>query len=87
MAYVPGSHSSHESLPSSDEVPGAQRSHSDCPFVPANVPGEHGVAAVLPVVAKWPGSASVHSLAAARSILLEYDPAGQGSGTLVPAGQ
>ena len=51
------------------------------------LPSRHGVCFVEPVVAKWPGEASVHSLAAARSVAFEYDPAGQGRGTLVPFGQ
>ena len=34
-------------------------------------PLAHGVCCVEPVVAKWPGVASVHSLAAARLVALE----------------
>ena len=47
----------------------------------------HAVCCVEPVVAKWPGEASVHSLASVRLVAFEYDPAGQGRGTLVPSGQ
>ena len=37
----------------------------------AKLPSAHGVCCVEPVVAKWPGEASVHSPAAVRLVALE----------------
>ena len=37
----------------------------------AKLPSRHAVCSVEPVVAKWPGVASVHSLASVRLVALE----------------
>jgi hypothetical protein len=68
-------------------VPPKQGVHSSCLGASAYDPMAHAVCCVEPAVAKWPGVASVHSLAAVRFVAFEYDPAGQGRGTLVPFGQ
>ena len=69
------------------EEPSAHKSHFSLRVPWAKLPSRHGVCRVEPVVAKWPGEASVHSLTPARLVAFEYDPAGHGMGTLVPSGQ
>ena len=52
-----------------------------------NVPGEHGVFDVEPVLQLEPAGQSVHSDAAARPVLLEKVPAKHGSSADAPSGQ
>ena len=69
-------------------VPPAQGVHSPCLYASVYDPLAHAVCSVEPATAKWPGAASVHSLAAVRFVAFEYDPAEQARGTsAVPLGQ
>ena len=52
-------------------VPAAQGEHSPCLYASVNDPLAHAVCCVEPVVAKWPGEASVHSPAAVRLVAVE----------------
>ena len=52
-------------------VPPEQGVHSPCLVSFVYDPLAHAVCCVEPVVAKWPGEASVHSLAAVRLVALE----------------
>ena len=52
-------------------VPAAQGVHSPCLVSFVYDPLAHAVCCVEPVVEKWPGVASVHSLASARLVAVE----------------
>jgi len=68
-------------------VPPAQGVHASCLGASVNDPLVHAVCCVEPVVAKWPGEASVHSLAAVRSVAVENVPFSHGSGAAAPDSQ
>ena len=53
----------------------------------AIVPAAHGVGEAEPVAHELPAGHGAHSAAAARSVALEYEPAGHGSTALAPSGQ
>ena len=72
--YEPPSHGLHAVSPSlSWYEPPAHGVHLSLTAVDASVyePLAHGACSVEPVVAKWPGEASVHSLAAERLVAVE----------------
>ena len=52
-------------------VPFSHSSQASLRGPAAKLPSRHGVCFVEPVVAKWPGEASVHSLASVRLVALE----------------
>ena len=65
----------------------AQGVHSPCLVSFVYDPLAHAVCCVEPVVAKWPGVASVHSPAAVRLVAVEKVPALHGSGADAPGSQ
>ena len=68
-------------------MPPAQGVHAPCPYASVYDPLAHAVCCVEPVVAKWPGEASVHSPAAVRSVAVEKVPSSHGSGADAPSAQ
>ena len=64
--------------------PAGHAVHCDCVGSGVNVPGEHGVFVVEPVLQLEPGGQSVQSGAAARPVLLEKVPARHGSSADAP---
>ena len=57
------------------------------PSAAAIVPAAHGVGTVLPVEHEWPFEHAVQLSACHRSVLLEYEPDGHGSGADAPSAQ
>ena len=57
------------------------------PSSAAIVPAAHGVGAVLPVEHEWPTEQAVQLSDCHRSVPLEYEPDGHGSGADAPSAQ
>ena len=57
------------------------------PSAAAMVPAAHGVGTVLPVEHEWPALHAVQLSACHRSVPLEYEPDGHGSGADAPSAQ
>ena len=53
----------------------------------AKLPGKQGVGAVLPVEHAWPTGHAVQLSACHKSVPLEYEPDGHGSGADAPSAQ
>ena len=67
-------HWSHCSLPGSAwNLPASHLRHAPMLDLGATVPGLHSVWWVLPVGAKWPLAAGVHSAALVRLVAVEYE--------------
>ena len=69
------------------KLPAVQVVHSDWPVITVNVPGEHGVFDVEPMLQLEPAGHAVHRSALLSFGVLEYVPAKHGSGADAPAGQ
>ena len=67
--------------------PASHLRHAPMPGLGATVPGLHGVCAVLPVGAKWPGAVGVQSPALLRLVEVEYEPSEHGSAAAAPSVQ
>ena len=65
----------------------AQSLHFDALGAAAIVPAAHGVGTVLPVEHEWPALHAVQLSACHRSVPLEYEPDGHGSGADAPSAQ
>ena len=68
-------------------MPLAQSLHFDALGAAAIVPAAHGVGTVLPVEHAWPTGQPVQLSACHRSVSLEYEPEGHGSGADAPSAQ
>ena len=65
----------------------AQSVQVAAPSAAAIVPAAHGVGTVLPVEHEWPALHAVQLSACHRSVPLEYEPDGHGSGADAPSAQ
>ena len=84
----PGEQSSQVVAPSSDwKEPSGHFEQAGAPSPAAKVPAEHGVGATLPVEHEWPTGHAVQLSACHRSVPLEYEPDGHGSGADAPSAQ
>ena len=68
-------------------MPLAQSVQVAAPSAAAIVPAAHGVGTVLPVEHEWPALHAVQLSACHRSVPLEYEPDGHGSGADAPSAQ
>ena len=89
MQYEPDVHASQAVEPELLwNFPAAHFSHTAWPGLEVNVPGAHGVTAVLPTPQEAPAGQITHSEALLKSVDTPFAvPAGHGKGFALPLGQ